>query len=531
MTQRFFCCILPVVFFWFPVSVQAQTDSNNWDKLNLSSKTISGAKVYYEKSFEPNLPFFEETYKHFLEQKKKIEIIKSKQKQIITDILSILGIKDVNTLNQEKSFSDVVDTFTSINLQPLYLVKKSTLKDFLKAGGQLPNFEFDKDADQVKYDPKINVTSDSKKPGNLEITFVIESIETFENDIKKNSEIFQFLSGGIFSGGIIHEFTELSLLVRVKSRDPYLRWFSDGVANSVAYELIKKYLGAEEANDFINEYDVNKYEDIKKEINLQYWMYSNFCILSEIKPTKIDERFSIARYAYATYEIQNLIGKYGIECISKILDEISTQASQTGTDILIAIRNVTGEDMYLRMAAYQDFGRRQEGIEKYAKIHNKAKSRKDYEQMVISLLRAHELRSPSNIQMYIQDYIFVSIYLFKMGLEKEAESAMSNCMEFCSMLSLENKRELALDAYIIYAFECDQALKASKQAEELLKLSPDNPDALAVKVFICLENNKPDEAIELAKKIIKNTEDKKSIGYTVATSILSFDPNQTKTAR
>ncbi|MBN1973063.1 MAG: tetratricopeptide repeat protein [Sedimentisphaerales bacterium] len=531
MTERAPFQIIVVFFCCAPFFVQAQTEPNNWDKLNLSSTTIAGAKVYFEKSFEPNLPFFEETYKQFLEQKKKIEIIKSERKQITTDIFSILGIKDVNTLSQEKTFSDIVDILTSINLQPLYLVKKSTIKDFLKAGGQLPNFKYNKITDYVQYNPSVNVTSDSKIPGNLEFAFVIESSETFEEDIKKDSEIFNFMSGGIICGGIIHEFTELSLLIRVKSSDPYLRWFSDGVANSVAYELVKKYMGEEDANNFISKYDVNKYEDIKKEINLQYWMASNFCILSDIKPTEIDERFSIARYAYATYEIQNLIRKYGLECIGKIIDEITTQASRTGADLLIAIRNVTGEDMYLRMGVYQDFRKRQEGIDKYGKIYNEAKSRKDYEQMIISLLRAHELRSLSNIQLYIQDYTLVSIYLFKIGLDKEAESTMSNCMEFCSMLSLENKRELALNAYIVYAFGCDQALKASKQAEELLKLSPDNPDALAVKVFICLENNQPDEAIELAKKIIKQTKDKKSIGYTVATSILSFDPNQTKLNR
>jgi hypothetical protein len=59
LTLICFCCCS--VFAW------TQAAPNNWDKLNLSSINIAGTNVYYEKCFEPNLPFFETAYKNYWE--------------------------------------------------------------------------------------------------------------------------------------------------------------------------------------------------------------------------------------------------------------------------------------------------------------------------------------------------------------------------------------------------------------------------------------------------------------------------------
>ena len=49
----------------------AAAQSDPWQKLNLSKTDIAGATVYYEKCFEPNLPFFEKTYRQFCRTKTK----------------------------------------------------------------------------------------------------------------------------------------------------------------------------------------------------------------------------------------------------------------------------------------------------------------------------------------------------------------------------------------------------------------------------------------------------------------------------
>src|SRR5512136_1948944 len=106
-------CLFLTVFCWYTFSAQAQTDPNNWDKLNLSSTTIAGAKVYYEKSLEPNLPFFEKKYKEFQAEKNKIELVKSKKDLILTDIHNLLGIKDVNSVTQDELLSKFLDGISS----------------------------------------------------------------------------------------------------------------------------------------------------------------------------------------------------------------------------------------------------------------------------------------------------------------------------------------------------------------------------------------------------------------------------------
>ena len=92
-----------------------QTDPNNWIKLNLSSTTIARATVYYEKSFEPNLPFFEEKYNEFLAEKSKGNAFNSKKDQILADINSILGISEPDTKLQNNMWTGYLG-FSSIEM-------------------------------------------------------------------------------------------------------------------------------------------------------------------------------------------------------------------------------------------------------------------------------------------------------------------------------------------------------------------------------------------------------------------------------
>jgi hypothetical protein len=515
-----FCC--------WPVFAQEEADPNNWDKLNLSSTTIAGVKVYYEKCFEPNLPFFEGQYKKLLERKSKVAIIKSKKDQILADINNIFGIEDVNTAMLGEGFSEMLDALASIEIKPLYIVKQSTIKSFLRSGGHLPDFEYDETEDLVKYKPNLEFTSKDETPGNLEFTFLIESVDSFETEVTEYIGYLKLLLNNMNTSLVIHELAEMSLFMRARPGDPYWRWFTEGVANSVAYEIVKKYVGIKDANEFIEAYDVKQYEDIKKEINLKFWMSVDYSILPMDMPTPKGQKFSQARYAYGTLEVRKLIEEHGIDCIRKILDEICAMEPRTGDDLLITIRNITGENMYLRFVAYQSFGRKQEGIEKYGQIYNEASGRNDYEQMAINILRAHELRSPDDVKQYMADYIYVSTYLFKMGFEAEADKTMNNCLKlFSQQANIINSRAFALDGFIAYALSCDKPLKAREEAKELLKLVPDTPNALVVLMYEYLENNQPDQAYELAKKIKNLSKSEQSISYKKASSVLSaYDPNQ-----
>ena len=528
VSQKTFCLIILITFLCAPVFIQAQTDPNTWTKLNLSSTIIDGTKIYYEKSFEPNLPLFKKMYDQFLAEKSIIDSILSKKNQILSDINNILGIEDPNILTQDRILSQLLSAFSSLEIKPLYIVKKSTIKDFLDSGGQLPKISYDKANDYVGYEFNIELTDKNYSPKVLEFIFVIKSPEVFETNVQEQFNVLQLLLGNLCSSTIIHEIVEMCLLKLARPGDPYWRWFSDGVSNIVTYEIMKKYIGTQEAEDFIKLFDANQYRDLQKEINLRYWMIANYCLLTGDLPTDAGKRLNNARYAYATFEARRLINEHGIECIAMILNKISSQQSRTGSELLEIIKNVTGEDMDARLDAYQDFEQKEEGIEKYGKIFNDARIKKDYEQMVTNLFRLHDLRFPSDMEQFFHDYHSAAAPLFKIGYEKEADMIMKNSIDLFSNPGLPGGKKAAIEVFALYAIETGNPRKAQKFTEELLKTEPDNGLALTINMLIHLSDNQLSQAKELAKKIISLSKSKETPAYQIATQILAIDPNQVK---
>ncbi len=288
-TKRLFCIALMLV----STCKLFAADTNAWEQLDLNSTSIAGTTVYYEKSFEPKLPFFEREYKKFLAEKESAKAINAKKNQIFADINQILGISEPDTEKQDKIWTGLFGVF-SIEKTTFYIVKRGTIKDFLRAGGQLPNFTYDKVSDTGTYNPEFKTTSEDGPIKDFEFAFPIDSDETFEKNV---SQIFQALKDAFGRGGLsltIHELVEVSLVVmRAKPTNPYWRWFSDGFANAITIEILKKYAGAEDAEEFAEAYDVNKYKKLEKEINLRYWMGLNFCIKT---PLEYENELRMARY-------------------------------------------------------------------------------------------------------------------------------------------------------------------------------------------------------------------------------------------
>lgn len=512
------CC--QTVFVW------AQTDPNNWEKLNLNSTTIIGAMVYYEKSFEPNLPFFEEMYKKFLGGEQEQQVLNSKKEKILADINHILGIKEPPAEMQENFLTKLTGTFPSVENMTFYLVKQSTTKDFLRTGGQLPNFTYNKVTDMVAYNPNFTYSNKDKHNKSYELAFPISSNENFEKDTDVIFKILQDLFGKVGMDFAIHEIVEMSMLMYIKQTDPYWRWFSDGFSEAITYELLKKHSGIEHAEEYIKERSIDKFIELEKEINLRYWMSGKFCLLLDDIPTEKGQKINYARYAYATFEARRLIDEHGIDCVREILDEITVKQSRTGSDLIETIKNVTGEDMDARLAAYQSFEQREQGIAKYAIAFNEASKNKDYEHMVFNVFRMHELRLPSEAEQLLSDYRYAGGLLFKMGFEKEADMIMENCMQFFSNPGFINGKRAASEIFILYALECEKPLKAREVAEGLLKTYPDNVPALTIQMCVHLADKQLNEAKELAKKIISHSKNKESRNYKAASAVLAIDPNQ-----
>ena len=498
-------------------------DPNAWEKLNLSSTDIAGATVYYEKSFEPKLPIFEREYKKFLTENESAKAINAKKPQIFADINQILGITKPDIEMQDKLWTELLRVF-SVEKTTFYIVKQSTAKDFLRAGGQLPNFIYDKASDAATYKLEFKITGEDGPINDFKLAFPVAYYETFEKDV---GSIFRVLLDALGPGNIstaIREVVEASLLMRAKPTDPYWRWFSDGFANVITIEILKKYTGAEIA-EFAKTNDVNEYKELEKEINLQYWMGLKYCVLHRT-PIDYENKLTYARYAYATLEAQRLIEKHGIDCVRGILDEVCTKKTEKKQDLLKAIKEVTGEDMQQRFGRYQTFETRKEGMAKYAGLLNDASDKKDYEQMLINLLRVLELQDNQILPASLQLRQKAALLLFKLGYEKVADEAMHNCVELFKNSGITLASDAAMEAFIIYAFNCENAKKAEKMAEELLKSRPDHLLSLTVRMVVHAEAGRLTEAKQIAKRVQNLDKNEQSIAYKTASYILATDPNQ-----
>lgn len=513
-----------------PQNTSASVDANGWQKLNLDSTRIAGATVYYEKRLEPNLPIFERHYKKFLAGRKPTDQILARKDQVIADIDKILGITRPDTKKRAEIFATFLGAFSKA--QPIfYLVTKTTTKDFLRAGGRLPNCTYDKASDMVAYEPKFKWTNTEGPIKEFELAMPVASGEKFEADVTTIFQILQKLAGTLIVDIAIHEVAELSLLERARPTDPYWRWFSDGFANAITFNLLNEHVGKEVAQEFAAGYDVSDCEDLEKEINLQYWMSLNFCVLRDRAPIEYESRLGHARYVYATHEAQRLIGEHGLDCVRKILDEVSGKSSRTSTDLLEAIEKVTGEDMRQRLVRYQTFGKREEGLAKYSGLFNAASDKKDYERMLINLLRIMELREDPFSYDYLKGWKNAALLLFKLGHEKAGDEAMRNCISLFEKGPLPQGREAAMETFIYYAIQCRNPRKAQETAEEFLKTRPNHVPSLTIQMLVAAEAGKLGDAQQMAKKIRSLEKSEESLCYKLASQILAIDPSRQRLER
>jgi hypothetical protein len=200
--------------------------------------------------------------------------------------------------------------------------------------------------------------------------------------------------------------------------------------------------------------------------------------------------------------------------------------TRTARDILQAVNEVTGEDMQQRLDHYQTFKTRQDGMAKYGSLFNAALEKKDYEQMLVNLLRTLELQESQLSPISLRCYKEIALLLFKLGHEQAGDEAMLNCVELFKNTGIPMAHEAAMEAFIIYAFSCKNATKAREIAEELLKSKPNHLLALTVQMVVHAEDGRLSEAKKIANKVINLDNNEQSPSYRTAIQILSTNPDQ-----
>jgi len=506
----------------------AAPEPNVWEKLNLSSINIEGTTVYYEESLEEKLPAFEKLYKEYRNQIQNQDKVLADEEKIIADIHEIVGPTEIDLQKQIKSMTAIMSVL-SVENQPFYLVEKETVKDYLRRGGKLPCMTYDKETDTVTY--YFGITGQSKNSkatirdyfsseNKLDVLIPIDSEETFEKDVE---EYFGVLAGSFRIGLLLHELIEPAILNRWKPQDPYWRWFGDGFANAITIELLKKYFGAKAAEEFAKAYDINEHKQLEKQINLRYWMGLNFCIRT---PLEYENQLRMTRYAYATHEAQRLMEKHKIGCVKKILDKACQKEPRNSENLLVAIKEVTNKDMEARLARYQTFESRKEGVAKYLKLFKAAASKTDLEQMLINLLRVLELRERLYSPTSLRERQIACSILFNLGHEKAGDEGIRQCLKMFKQTGVPEAYKAALEHFLVYHLDCNKPEKALAEAEEILKDKPEHILSLVVKMLAMDRTGKKTEAKEIAKKILSLEKDEQSPVYKAATEILTTYPNQ-----
>jgi tetratricopeptide (TPR) repeat protein len=493
-----------------------------WQQLGLESTTIGDVVVYYEECFEDSLPLFGEKFEEYLAGIKDRGAVGEKRGEIIAETAQIVGIEK----EQAEKYGGTLEIFAEIFAKirgPFYLVRKETIKGFLREGGNVPGMTYDEEDDMVDYSFGVRrevaatgvEVSKYEGSGESEMFLPIDSPDTFEKDV---SEQFGLMVEFLNSGVVVHEFVEQTIFARLQPEGPYWRWFSDGFANAITIAVLDKYAGSETAERFSQAYDINEYKGLEKELNLRYWMVPDFCIRT---PLEHESKLNMARYAYATYESQRLIDEHGLGCVKEILDALSQKEQKTSANLLAAIEEVTGEAMEERLGRYQTFESAEDGLKKYHGLFQAAVENQDLEQMLINVLRVLELREDPFMPTWLRERKTASQILFLLGHEEVADAAMQKCVSLFERSGIPEAHEAAMGHYVMYCLECERAAKALPVVEELLKKDPENLLAMMAKMIALDNAGNLSEAEAIAKKICELEENKQSPFYKAAVEVLT----------
>ncbi|MAE62375.1 MAG: hypothetical protein CMJ49_13595 [Planctomycetaceae bacterium] len=470
---------------------------------------------------EEHVATLREAYEQFrvdaAETIQSVQRLRDKSGEIVAEMNRIVGATPDEA--ELATQSDMLDRFLAKGerlldterITRVFLVTQTTIKDHLRAGGSLPGFTYSKATDTVSYHFSIQ----NQLAEDAEITVPVgdpDSIRTF----------FPMLTRLTASACHVafHEIAEYVIFSRLRPSDPYFRWFSDGFANAIAGRLISKHMGAKAGRDFAAMHDVAPHADLRRHVNLYYWMGVDYCIET---PLEKDGRLTLARYAYATSEADRLIDAHGLECVRLILDQVDTGgAFEDSRRLFPAVMEVTGEDMEQRFKRYQLFDTKAACIEYYAEQSNAAVKRRDYAESLYATQRMLELKGPEDPRFYSNS----AWVLFRMGHEDMGDRAILDHADFCKRRGNRTAEAIMHKLFIDYALHCRNLAKAVPSAQEVLADEPEHVPAMAVEMLRVGEAGNTELAHMTARRILELEPDPKSPWRQLAQSGFAAKSNE-----
>lgn len=497
-----------------------------WKALHLESTTIAGATVHYEKPLAGGLDDFGAVLKQWLAAEARrgtiLQRVLARSDRIVRQVNRIVGLQaDEPTIRWQRQMLSALLRH-SLLVDPtrqkltLYLVTRDRTKDYLRKGGTLPGFSYDKGTDTARYE--LAHRMESSRPQARKVATIAIPVGSLK-DLEQDARLILAgitRSNELSFGMALHELAESAIVHhRLRPYDPYFRWFTDGFANVIAARLIKDHVSKQAAEHFLEGHDPARYSDLAGNINLYYWMGLGFCIDT---PLPAEKRLEQARYAYATAEAQRLVDAHGMKVVRAILDKACSESSNDSRQLVAAVREVTGEDIEKRFRRYQSFQTAAEGLKEYAAEFDAAMEKKDYAAALSNLLRALELKYPADLRCYSN----AASLLFRMGHEAAGDRAIKKQMALLKRRKMDKEHFVMQMLFVDYAAACRRFEKAYDMAEEVLAKRPDFVPALLVRMDRLGSSGRIAEAKKIAARVVELEKNAKSFAHRFATSVLDL---------
>ncbi|MGB2823512.1 MAG: hypothetical protein WBF17_21210, partial [Phycisphaerae bacterium] len=447
-----------------------------WGPFGLASTQMEGVTLRYERSLAPKMVAIRSSVSDFLKMEARdiagIASLRERSDRAVERVNEIVGFSPSEKEQARQrafllGFLDTADKAMRLTRPgrkvTIYIVTRKTSKDYLRKGGKLPGFRYDKATDTATYEFSMgSKVPNGGRPGGVELAIPVTP-DGAEEEVAMFLAAAGRMRSSTSAGMALHELAEITILGhRLKPLDPYFRWFSDGFANAIAIHVLRDVVGGPVAAEFAEAFDVREYADLEKRINLLYWLAADFCVKT---PLDSQRRLEYARYNYATREALGLIDRHGMGCVAGILEKACKNASgNSSRNLISAVKEVTGEDVEKRFLRYQSFKTKAEGLKHHQAAFSAAIARKDYAEALAALLRVHELQGTVVPALHGT----AARLLFRMGHEAAGDRAILDHAELCKRRGLKEAHVAMHMAFIHYALSCGGLKKAVPSAEVVL---------------------------------------------------------------
>lgn len=469
----------------------------------LKTTTIADATIHYDPVFETRLPEFGTQYITFKKETlSNVGISEDKITPVCEAIHRIMGVERDQAKAKTKEvlteFNRIVGAM-SFDKPTFYLIQKDLIKNYLRQGGTLPHFTYDKQADMASYEFRF-FSDGTREKIPFEFAVPVEPNEISPEVTGQVFEIMSFALRQMMKPVLIHEAAEMTLIYEMNSSDWYRRWFTDGFANVVVYQVLDELYSQKEAQEYAELFSAEPYADIQNQINLRYWLAMEYEFLDMNEALETESRIKQARYNYATEEALGLTRRHGADCLKKIVDVYCAGEARDSTALYDAIEKVTGERLDKAFVKYQSFANAMEGLKTYTARYEAARKKGDDAAALAAVLRMMELYNTPFSPLALSARNETALLLRKMG---QGELADQKMLEFAGkmMASKDAKTNLTgMELLMLYAGETERLEIAGRYAEAILKEALEATNAASIRTQIVqLQKQRPD-AVEKARQ-------------------------------